>query len=55
MIAAGTPAGIADVLLGIAAHSVDVPAQVSPGVEQLTGSPGRSFAQWAREHAEGFR
>ncbi|MGP3990639.1 NAD(P)H-binding protein [Streptomyces sp. 3N207] len=55
MIAAGTPAGIADVLLDLAAGSVDVPAQVSPGVEQLTDSPGRSFAQWARDHAEDFR
>ncbi|MET9862530.1 NAD(P)H-binding protein [Streptomyces smyrnaeus] len=55
MIAAGTPAEIADVLLDITAHSVDVPAQVSPAVEQLTGSPGRSFAQWARDHAEDFR
>ncbi|MGI5353069.1 NAD(P)H-binding protein [Streptomyces sp. CA-250714] len=55
MIAAGTPAGIADALLDLAAVSVDVPAEVSPGVEQLTGRPGRTFAQWARDHAEDFR
>ncbi|WP_432108206.1 NAD(P)H-binding protein [Streptomyces sp. AA1529] len=55
MIAAGTPGEFADVLLQLAACSVDVPAEVSPGVEQLTGSPGRSFAQWARDHVADFR
>ncbi|MBO8194824.1 NAD(P)H-binding protein [Streptomyces oryzae] len=55
MIAAGTPAEFADVLLDVTAGLVDAPAQVSPGYEQLTGNPGRSFAQWARDHAEDFR
>jgi len=55
MIAAGTPAEIADVLLDVTAGLVDAPAQVAPGYEELTGNPGRSFAQWARDHAEDFR
>lgn len=31
------------------------PDPVSPAVAQLTGRPGRSFAQWARDHVEVFR
>ncbi|MBO8186516.1 NAD(P)H-binding protein [Streptomyces spirodelae] len=55
MVADGIPAGIADVLLDMAARSVDTPAEVSPGVEELTGRPARTFAQWARDHAADFR
>ncbi|MET7822227.1 hypothetical protein [Micromonospora zamorensis] len=28
---------------------------VAPDVEQVTGSPGRTFRQWAAEHADDFR
>ncbi|WP_433557322.1 NAD(P)H-binding protein [Pseudonocardia xinjiangensis] len=35
--------------------SVDWPAEVQPTVEQVTGSPATTFAQWAQQHAEAFR
>jgi hypothetical protein len=28
---------------------------VLPTVEQVTGRPGRAFAQWAAENADAFR
>jgi hypothetical protein len=30
-------------------------ADVSPDVERITGSPARTFAQWATDHAADFR
>jgi uncharacterized protein YbjT (DUF2867 family) len=37
------------------ASLVDHPEPVTHTVEQLTGSPARTFAQWARDHAADFR
>lgn len=34
---------------------VDSPEPVTTAVEELTGRPARTFAQWAREHADAFR
>ncbi|NUP68791.1 MAG: NAD(P)H-binding protein [Nonomuraea sp.] len=51
----GMPHRIIDELLSLWAAAVGVPAAVSPAVEQLTGRPARSFAQWADEHAGDFR
>ncbi|MCO6009295.1 NAD(P)H-binding protein [Actinoallomurus purpureus] len=31
------------------------PAQVSATVEEITGHPAQTFAQWARDHADDFR
>jgi len=31
------------------------PAPVVPTIEQITGRPARTFAEWAREHADDFR
>jgi uncharacterized protein YbjT (DUF2867 family) len=31
------------------------PAPVVPTIEQITGRPARTFAKWAREHADDFR
>jgi uncharacterized protein YbjT (DUF2867 family) len=55
MVASGLPGEFADVLLDLSAASVGGPADVSPGVEQVTGRPARSFAQWAEDHVEDFR
>lgn len=49
------PGEIADALLGLWAGAVGRPATVLPTVEQVTGRPGRTFAQWAAEHAGAFR
>ncbi|MEV4621065.1 hypothetical protein AB0J74_20445 [Asanoa sp. NPDC049573] len=37
-----------------AAHN-GTPAQVSTTVEDVTGRPARTFAQWAVDHADDFR
>jgi uncharacterized protein YbjT (DUF2867 family) len=36
------------------AHIVDEPEPVTDTVEKVTGTPARSFARWAREHAGDF-
>lgn len=51
----GMPEEIADTLLDLWAGSVGGPATVLPTVEQVTGRPARTFAQWAAEHADAFR
>ena len=48
------PAEIADLMLGYLAQSVGTPAQVLPTVEQVTGRPGRTYAEWAVDHAADF-
>lgn len=37
------------------ADTVAHPEQVSPVFEELTGRPGRSYQQWAYDHADDFR
>ncbi|MEU6796630.1 NAD(P)H-binding protein [Nonomuraea wenchangensis] len=55
----GVPVSVIDELLAMWAATAGVaptvPPTVSPAVERLTGLPGRSFAQWADEHAGDFR
>jgi uncharacterized protein YbjT (DUF2867 family) len=45
----------ADAALGYWASLVAEPEPVTDTVRQLTGSPARPFAQWARDHAADFR
>ncbi|WP_329522139.1 NAD(P)H-binding protein [Spirillospora sp. NBC_01491] len=47
--------GLVDVLMRLRATSVGRPAEISPEVERITGRPGRSFAEWAADHAADFR
>jgi uncharacterized protein YbjT (DUF2867 family) len=49
---AGYPAEVADFLLGIWA-TADEP--VLPTVEEVLRRPGRTLAEWARDHEEDFR
>jgi uncharacterized protein YbjT (DUF2867 family) len=35
-------------------ETVGVPPEITGTVEKLTGTPARTFAQWARDHAEDF-
>ena len=44
-----------DVELMILEESVTQPKKVWKTFEQVTGRPGRTFAQWAVEHADDFR
>ena len=30
-------------------------AEMSPDLDKITGRPGTTFAEWAGEHADGFR
>jgi uncharacterized protein YbjT (DUF2867 family) len=45
----------ADGALAYWASLVQTPEPVTGTVEELTGTPARGFAQWARDHAEDFR
>ncbi|WP_433463858.1 NAD(P)H-binding protein [Spirillospora sp. CA-128828] len=47
--------GLVDVLLRMRADSVDRPHEPSPEVERITGRPGRTFKEWAADHAGDFR
>ncbi|MCI2419091.1 NAD(P)H-binding protein [Saccharopolyspora sp. K220] len=54
-IGAGVPAGIVDSMLSYRARGgqrLDAPV---PTVQQVTGRPARTFAEWAVEHADDFR
>jgi uncharacterized protein YbjT (DUF2867 family)/ketosteroid isomerase-like protein len=47
--------GFADAALGYWASLVATPEPVTDTVRELTGSPARPFARWARDHAAAFR
>jgi uncharacterized protein YbjT (DUF2867 family) len=49
------PAPVADGTLAILGHPTPEETRVSPDVVQVLGRPGRSFADWARRHADAFR
>jgi len=49
------PPPVADMMLEYQASTVGRPAPVLPGVERVLGHPGRTFAQWAADHADDFR
>jgi len=48
------PAPVVDMLLSAYAAAVDRPALVTSTVEDVTGSPARSFREWAADHAAEF-
>jgi uncharacterized protein YbjT (DUF2867 family) len=48
------PASIADMLLNAYAAAVDRPSFVTSTVAEVTGSPARSFHDWAVDHAADF-
>lgn len=51
---ADQPAEYADAMMSFYVdHTIDV-SHVLPTVEQLLGRPGRSFAEWATQHAAAF-
>ena len=49
-----TPASVADMLLSAYAVAVDRPAFVTSTIEEVTGTPARTFRQWATDHAADF-
>jgi uncharacterized protein YbjT (DUF2867 family) len=48
------PVYVIDMLLGYWSNAVNNPDPVLPTVEQVTGRPARTFAQWAADHAQHF-
>jgi uncharacterized protein YbjT (DUF2867 family) len=54
MLADGRPPALVDALLS-AAENRSTSTLVTSTVEDVAGSPPRSFARWARDHREAFR
>lgn len=48
------PAEFADYILGGLAAMVDTPGRPTATVQEVTGSPARSYAQWAADHTADF-
>ena len=53
-IFATSPPWVADMLLNAYAAAVDRPALVTRTIEEVTGTPARTFRQWAIDHAADF-
>jgi uncharacterized protein YbjT (DUF2867 family) len=53
-VLAGWPAWVADMLLSAYAAAVDRPALVTAAIEEVTGTPARTFREWATDHAAEF-
>ncbi|MFD5585231.1 NmrA family NAD(P)-binding protein [Streptomyces sp. NPDC127063] len=49
------PPQMLDRLLQTFAETVGTPQEITPTVEKITGSPARTFADWAADHAADFR
>jgi len=49
------PPSVADMLLDAYAAAVGLPALVTQTVGRVTGTPARTYAQWASDHADQFR
>lgn len=54
MVVGGMPAAVADTLLALTATGLERAEEILPTVRELTGNPGRTFAQWARENKAAF-
>jgi uncharacterized protein YbjT (DUF2867 family) len=54
MLADGRPPALVDALMS-AAENRSASTLVTSTVEDLTGTPSRRFAEWARDHREAFR
>jgi uncharacterized protein YbjT (DUF2867 family) len=48
------PPRVADMLLSAYGAAVDRPALVTPTIEEVTGTPARTFREWAIDHATDF-
>lgn len=55
MKAAGYPAELVEAVLPAQAQLLDDPEPVNDEVERITGTPARSFREWAVDHAADFR
>ncbi|MEH1127824.1 NAD(P)H-binding protein [Micromonospora sp. CPCC 206061] len=55
MKAAGYPAELVEAVMPAQAEMLDKPEPVNDEVERITGTPARSFREWAVDHAADFR
>jgi uncharacterized protein YbjT (DUF2867 family) len=55
LIEAGTSEELTDAYLAALERLVGMPEPVTDAVSRITGTHARSFADWAREHADAFR
>ena len=55
LVAKGWPAALADGALDAWAALTHEPEPVTSTVEEITGAPARTFAEWALDHARDFR
>ncbi|MEE3921359.1 hypothetical protein V2I01_33380 [Micromonospora sp. BRA006-A] len=55
MLREGWPEIIADHILGYFVEWEKEPPAVSGDYAEVVGRPGRTFAQWARDHVDDFR
>jgi hypothetical protein len=55
MKAAGYPAELVEAVMPAQAEMLDNPEPVNDEVERITGTPARSFREWAVDHAADFR
>jgi uncharacterized protein YbjT (DUF2867 family) len=53
-VIAAWPTAVADMLLSAYAAAVDRPALVTSATEEVTGTPARTFREWATDHAADF-
>ena len=53
-VLASWPGWVADMLMSAYAAAVDRPALVTSAIEDVTGTPARTFRQWAADHAAGW-
>jgi uncharacterized protein YbjT (DUF2867 family) len=53
--AEGYPAEVIEFFVWAHGNTPEIGYTVVPTVEQVTGRPARTFAQWAAEHADAFR
>jgi uncharacterized protein YbjT (DUF2867 family) len=53
-VLASWPGWVADMLVSAYGAAVDRPALVTSAIEDVTGTPARTFRQWAADHAAGW-
>jgi uncharacterized protein YbjT (DUF2867 family) len=53
-VIAAWPPWVADMLLSAYAAAVDRPALVTSTIEEVTGTPARTFGEWAHDHVRDF-
>jgi uncharacterized protein YbjT (DUF2867 family) len=55
LLAEGLPSDMVDGMLAAWARMVEEPEPVLPTVEEVTGTPARTYRRWAADHADDFR